>query len=302
MRALPDTPQTGLALVTVGFLIAPGLDVFAKLLTANHAPGMVGVMRFASSAAILLPLMLIAGQWSRPRLAHLLAGLFLGLALMTINAALKVMPIANALAIFFVEPLVLTLLSALILKEKIGWRRISAVAIGLVGAMIVLRPNLAAYGPSAAWPLATAFFFACYMILTRVMTLSGKLLAMQFWVSLSAVGVLGTLVLIHPPSVSGLLAASLPGPSELWLLPAMGILGVIGHQILAHGLKRAEASLIAPMQYLEIVSAVLFGWWIFNDFPDMMTWVGTAIIIASGIFVLHRERTVGAARRDMPPR
>lgn len=298
MRALPNTPQAGLALVAFGFLIAPGMDVFAKLLTANHAPGMVGVMRFATSAAILFTLIPIIGQWSRPRLGHLMGGIFLGLALMTINAAFQVMPLADALAIFFVEPLVLTILSALFLRERIGWRRISAVIVGLIGALIVLRPNITAYGVSAAWPLATAVCFACYMITTRVMTLSGNLLSMQFWMSLSAVGGLGLLIVIHPPAAAGLLTPSLPTGHEIWLVAGMGGLGVIAHQILAHGLKRAEASLIAPMQYLEIVSAILFGWWIFYDFPDAMTWVGTAIIVASGVYVLHRERKTAAPEED----
>lgn len=280
--------------MTFGFLIAPGMDVFAKLLTANHAPGMVGVMRFSTSAAILVVLIPVIGQWSRPRLGHLLGGIFLGLALMTINAAFQVMPLANALAIFFVEPLVLTILSALFLGEKIGWRRISAVIAGLVGAMIVLRPNMLAYGPSAAWPLATALFFACYMITTRVMTISGNLLSMQFWMSLSAVGSLGLLMLVSPAPLKGLVTPSLPSGTEIWFVLGMGGLGVLTHQILAHGLKRAEASLIAPIQYLEIVSAILFGWWIFHEFPDALTWVGTAIIVASGIYVLHRERRATA--------
>jgi drug/metabolite transporter (DMT)-like permease len=296
MRAVPDTPQAGLVLVTVGFLIAPGLDVFAKLLTANHTPGMVGLLRFSTASLILLCLLTVLGGWSRPSRGHLVGGLFLGLALISINAALEVMPIANALAIFFVEPLVLTALSALILKERIGWRRIAAVAVGLIGAMVVLRPNLAEYGPAAAWPLVTALCFACYMLVTRVMTLGGHLLALQFWTSCAAVMVIGTMVLLAPAGVEHLLAPSWPTGSEWTLVLAMGALGVVGHQTLAHGLKRAEASLIAPMQYLEIVSGTLFGWWVFSDFPDFWTWVGTGIIVSSGIYVLHREQQLGRKR------
>ena len=301
MRAVPDTPQAGLVLVTVGFLIAPGLDVFAKLLTANHTPGMVGLLRFSTASLILLCLLTVLGGWSRPSRGHLVGGLFLGLALISINAALEVMPIANALAIFFVEPLVLTALSALILKERIGWRRIAAVAVGLIGAMVVLRPNLAEYGPAAAWPLVTALCFACYMLVTRVMTLGGHLLALQFWTSCAAVMVIGTMVLLAPAGVEHLLAPSWPTGSEWTLVLAMGALGVVGHQTLAHGLKRAEASLIAPMQYLEIVSGTLFGWWVFSDFPDFWTWVGTGIIVSSGIYVLHREQQLGRKRERSAP-
>lgn len=294
---LSRTPRTGLALVTVGFLLAPGLDVISKWLVQTHSPAMVGLMRFTAQAALLVPLVTLFGQWGRPRAGHLAGGVLLGVALATFNSALAVMPVANAIAIFFVEPFILTILSALILKERIGWRRIAAVGVGLLGAIVVIRPNWAEYGPAAGWPLATALCFACYMLVTRVMSMGGRLLALQFWTSLFAVGFLALLVAWGGGAGGwaggggiAMLAPSLPRGTEYALVAGLGVMGIVAHQMLAHGLSRAEASLVAPMQYLEIVSATALGWLVFGNFPDPLTWAGTAIIIGAGLYVFHRER------------
>ena len=288
-RVIPDTPRAGLLLAVVAFLIAPGMDVFAKL-TQTLSPGMIMTGRFAVVSVFLLPLMMWAGQMIRPRAGHWAAGVFLGFALLCFNTALTVMPIANAIAIFFVEPLILTLLSALLLGERIGWRRISAVCVGLVGAMIVIRPNFEEYGTTALLPLGTAVFFACYMLVTRVMTQAGDRLALQFWTGISAMLVmLGASVIWSGLEMPGL-ELSWPDRGELLLFAGMGVVAVITHQMIANALARAEAGVVAPIQYLEIVSAVLFGWWIFGDLPDLLTWIGGAIIIASGVYVFHRER------------
>lgn len=293
--ALPRTPGTGLALVTAGFLIAPGLDVISKWLTQAHSPGAVALMRFSAQVLVLLPLVVLFRQWGAPRAGHILGGALLGTALVTFNSALQVMPVANAIAIFFVEPFLLTTLSALVLKERIGPRRIGAVAVGLAGALVVIRPNWAAYGAAAAWPLATALCFACYMLVTRVMSMGGRLLGLQLWTSLFAALWIAALILLGAilsgsgPGVASL-AAALPRGTELLLVAGLGLIGVAGHQLLAHGLARAEASLVAPMQYLEIVSATALGWLVFGNFPDRLTWAGTAIIVGAGLYVLHRER------------
>jgi drug/metabolite transporter (DMT)-like permease len=202
--------------------------------------------------------------------------------------------VANAIAIFFVEPFLLTLLSALVLGERIGWRRIGAVAVGLVGALIVIRPNWAVYGPAAAWPLVTALCFACYMLVTRVLSMGGRLLGMQLWTSLFAALWIGALIAWGDGAGVATLAASLPRGEELPLVAGLGLIGVAGHQLLAQGLARAEASLVAPMQYLEIVSATALGWLVFGNLPDAPTWAGTAIIVGAGLYVLHRERAVSA--------
>lgn len=290
LPAPPRTPGAGLALVTAAFLVAPTMDIIAKILVQQHSPAMTGLMRFSVQAAALAPMVAIFGRWAPPRPGHVAGGVLLGTALATFNAALEVMPVANAIAIFFVEPFILTILSALVLKERIGWRRVLAVVVGLAGALIVIRPNWAEYGPAAAWPLATASCFAGYMLVTRVMSMGGRLLALQFWTSLSAAGFLTLLVAWGGGAGVAMLAHSLPRGAEWGLVVPLVAIGIVTHQMLAQGLARAQASQVAPLQYLEIVSATALGWLVFGNFPDPLTWTGTAIIVGAGLYVFHRER------------
>jgi drug/metabolite transporter (DMT)-like permease len=295
VKAIPNTPQAGVTLMASAMIFAPFMDMFAKLLTETMSPGAIGLWRFMAQSLILLPFMLAMKQWGRPTWMHLLAGIFLGVALLAINAALKHMPIPNAIAIFFVEPLILTLMSAVILGESLGWRRLSAVSVGLVGALVVIRPNWEAFGPAAIYPLITAVCFASYLLITRVMTQKGSRVALQFWIGVFAMLALALATAIGHPLGVPVLTLSWPGQRELMLLACMGVLAAISHQMIANAFARAEAGALAPLQYLEIISAVLIGWFVFHDFPDRWTWVGTVIIISSGIYVFYRERQL--ARR-----
>ncbi len=295
MKPIPDTPQADVALMAGAMVFAPFMDMFAKLLTETMSPGAIGLGRFLAQSLILLPFVLIMGQWRRPSWLHLLAGIFLGAALLSLNAALKHMPIPNAIAIFFVEPLILTLMSAAILGERLVWRRLSAVTAGLIGALIVIRPNWAAFGPAAVYPLITAVCFASFLLITRVMTQKGGRVALQFWIGVFAMLALAVATVIGDHFGAPALTLSWPGQWELMLLACMGLLAAISHQMIANAFARAEAGALAPLQYLEIISAVLIGWFVFHDFPDRLTWVGTAIIIGAGIYVFYRERQL--ARR-----
>jgi len=293
-----------MALMIAAMLIGPSLDVVAKLLMERLSPGQVATTRFLLQSAFLLPAVWAIGQLARPERLHVLAGCFLAGAIFCINMALREMPVANVLAIFFVEPLILTLLAALILRERLGWRRLMAVAVGLMGALIVLRPNLAAYGVSAIWPVATAVLFAVYMLITRVMSTRGGRLALQFWTGAVAAIALGTAT--GAAAVISPEAAPLAWPTgrEAVLFLGLGLLAVLVHQLIVMALSRAEAGVIAHFQYIEIVSATALGWLVFGDFPDPMTWLGTAVIIAAGVYVFRRERRLaraGALAREPEP-
>jgi drug/metabolite transporter (DMT)-like permease len=286
----PDwAAQAGLALMVGAMLIAPAMDVLAKLLVETVSPATAAAGRFFAQSLVLGPLALAAGSLGRPTRVHAAAGVFLGLALLAINAALVTMPVANVIAIFFVEPLILTLLAALLLGEKLGARRLGAVAAGLVGALVVLRPNLAAYGTAALLPLAAAVLFSFYMLITRAMTKRGGLLGLQFWIGAAACAVLAA-----GAGAEAALAAEpgwrWPTGREVALFAAVGALAAATHQMIAQALTRVEAGAVAPLQYLEIVSATLLGWLVFGDLPDALTWLGAGIIVASGLYVFHRER------------
>jgi drug/metabolite transporter (DMT)-like permease len=277
--------RTGMAMMATAMMLVPVLDVIAKFLMDRLSPLEVTASRFVVQTLILLPVFLLAKGKSWPNKGHVAAGGFLGLSLLIFNYALQEMPVANALAIFFIEPLVLTVLSALVLQEKISSRRFVAILVGLCGVLIILRPNVAFYGALAFYPLATACLFSCYMLVTRMMSQSGGQFTLQFWTGFFAalvllIGLGAEFLLV--PEIDGLVHVNW---SELGLILGMGALATVAHQLIVQALSRIEAGVAAPYQYLEIVSAVLLGWMIFGDFPDAFTWFGTVVIVGSGIYV-----------------
>ena len=286
-------------LMALAMLMVPGLDAIAKLLMERLPPLQVTFGRFLVQTLVLLPLFLSGRHRQRPGRGHILSGFFLGLALLSFNYALQVMPIANALAIFFVEPLILTLLATLVLREVLGLRRLLAISVGMGGALIVLRPNFSVYGTTALFPLAAAFLFAFYMLVTRRMSQSGGLLNLQFWTGFfAAVALLSGLALqiYAMPEKQSYLA---PDMREIGLFLLLGLLAGLGHQFIIRALAFIEAGHAAPFQYLEIVSAVILGWVIFGDFPDLPTWIGAIVIVGAGLYVARDELR---QRRDVERR
>ncbi|HUF55238.1 MAG TPA: EamA family transporter [Thermohalobaculum sp.] len=301
MPRIPDTPAAGMALMACGVSIAPVMDVCAKILTDTMSPGSVAFWRFIAQLCVLAPLFLLPRRWVWPGRYHVLGGLSLAVALVSIAAALRVMPVANVIAIFFVEPLILTLMSAYLLGEGLGWRRLTAVGIGLAGAMIVIRPSWEAFGVASLYPLITAFAFASYLLCNRVMRGQSDRIVLQFWLGAFALGALSVAIAFGEAVGVGFLAFDVPGEAELPYIVLMGLIAAGGHQLVMQGVARAEAAALAPIQYLEIIAAVLLGWAVFGDLPDLWTWVGTGVIVAAGLFVFIRERRLPPTRRAHPP-
>jgi drug/metabolite transporter (DMT)-like permease len=278
------------------------MDAFAKLASATIPVGQTLAFRFGVQSLLLLPVAALLGVLSRPGARdlqlHLVRALLIVIATWAFFTALRAMPIADAIAIFFVEPFILTLFGALFLAERIGWRRILACAVGFGGAMLVIRPSFSEFGPVAVMPLITAVCFAFYMILTRGMARRLHPVALQAWTALAAS------VLILPCLAVGR-AYGVPAldpviPQDVvWLfLLGVGITASVTHLMVSAALKYAPAATIAPLQYLEILGATLLGYLIFGDLPDTQTFLGIAIIIVSGLFVIWRER---GARRTVAP-
>jgi len=228
----------------------------------------------------------------RPADWHLYAlrGFFIAAATLLFFPAIATMPIADALAIFFVEPFILTLLSAWLLGEKVGWRRISASFAGFVGALIIIKPGSAVFSWLSVLPLAAAFCFAGYLILTRQLAQREHPVPVQFYtaafgfIAMTAALTIGTLT--H----TGFLTASLPNLQQLGLMALLGAVGTVGHLLVVLAFRYLDASVLAPFQYLEIVSAVILGWWLFTDIPSPSNWIGIAIIVSSGLYVYVREQ------------
>lgn len=289
--------ERGMVLMVVAMLLAPVMDAIAKELGQGMAATQVTWGRFLFQTAILVPWAVAAGRrLPRRHLGlHAARGFLTAGATLCFFAAVAVMPLADALAIFFVEPLLLTLLSALFLGERVGWRRLLAVAAGLAGAMVVIRPSLAVFGWHALLPLGAATCFALYLLLTRRMARHEDPVVLQLTAGLSGWLVLSLALLAGWTLGGPALAPSWPSTAEWLLLLLLGVIATLSHLLVVVAFRHAPAGVLAPFQYLEIISATILGLALFGDFPDATTWLGILLIVGSGLYVFYRERTL--ARR-----
>lgn len=285
----------GLTMMAIAMVTVPAMDAVAKYLSATLPPVQISFGRFVVPTLLLLPVILwragLRGLVPPDFWMHCARGAGISLATVFFFSALKEMPMADTAAIFFIEPLILTIFSAVFLGERIGWRRMLAVAIGFAGAMIVIRPSFAEVGLVALMPVGAALCFAGYMILTKIMAGRSDPWTMQFMAGVSGSALMGLLMLIG----LGPEGITTPGPQELGLLVALGLMAIAGHTLIIMALQRVDAAGVAPFQYLEIIGATFWGYVVFSDFPDAVTWLGVAIIVGSGIFVYIRERKAGGA-------
>lgn len=294
-RRAGDAIVLGLTLMISSTLIVPIMDVIAKYVGEQGVPALqVGWFRFAVQAAILVPILLMVAPvralWpKRPWLAAA-RGALISIATVLFFTALQFMPLVESMAIFFVEPLILTLLSAVFLSEQIGWRRLAAVVIGFAGAMLIVQPKFLEVGWPALLPLATAVCFAFYLLLTKIMAAEENALTLHLWAGV--VGCFVLTIIIALGTVAGVEAMTpVAMTSSQWaLLGVLGIVGAAAHFLIVLAFRHAPASLLAPFQYMEIVSATLLGFLVFGDFPGPITWVGVGLIVGSGVFIFWRER------------
>lgn len=290
-----DTTLRGIVLMLAFCVIAPLLDVSAKLAAEGGIPvGQITTARFVVQGLLMLPVVLVMGltlRLSGRALAFtFLRALFLILSTFSFVSGIAVMPVADALAIAFVEPFILLILGRLLFGDHVGPRRIAACAVGFFGALLVIQPSIAVFGWVALWPLGTAFFFAFYMLVTRAISAFMHPVAMQFHTSWT--GLLLCLPVMFLAQGSGI--ASLDpiwpdGWNWLWLV-GVGFWAAVSHMCMTYALKYAPSATLAPLHYSEIVVAVALGYLIFDDFPNPITWLGIAIIVSSGLYVIHRER------------
>ncbi len=285
--ALPR-PIIGVALMLVAMVNMPFIDVFAKLLGQEGVPVLQIVWaRMVFGSLLILPFALRQASPAQliPRqpLYLLLRALLMIGATFSFFWALKFLPIADALAIFFVQPLIITLLSPLILGEKVGPRRLAAVFVGFIGTLIIIRPGFVEVNPGSFLALAAGTLLALYFLLTR--RISGTIPA--------SVTTLQTTV------IGAVVASSLM--PFIWQMPtfgqwvmfiALGAVATFGHFLIVRAYDYAEASLLAPLAYTEMVMATFLGWLIFDQLPDRWTLFGVSILIACALYISMRERAV----------
>jgi drug/metabolite transporter (DMT)-like permease len=276
-----------LAAVAVFALMDAGL----KTLSTHYPPFQVAALRGASSLPLVLAWALatvggralLQARWS----LHLLRAV-LGIAMMaSFVYALRTLPLSTAYSIFFVAPLLITALSVPFLKEYVGPRRWTAIAIGLLGVLVVLRPSgegvLVGGVPSLAGlaVLLAALGYAISAITVRVLARTDSTQAMVVW--LMALMALGAGALAAPGWVPLRL-------EHAWVIAGIGIGGALGQYAITEAFRLGEASLIAPLEYTALVWGVALDLALWGVLPDAVTWLGAGIIVASGLYLLHREK------------
>ncbi|MFB9171877.1 DMT family transporter [Roseibium salinum] len=291
---IDQNPLLAIFLMSSAMLMIPVMDIIAKYLSMELPPLEITFGRFFFQFLICLAIALVTGRITRlggsQPVVNYLRGMLLGSASLCFFTAVKYMSVATAISIFFVEPMVLTVLAALLLKEQVGPRRIGAILVGLIGAIVVLRPNLAEIGLVSLLPVVTAVLFSFYLLINRLYPARDDLLTIQFSAGLSATLMLaGALFIGNLVGLEGV-EFTLPSGPQSGLLALIGLISFAGHGLVVSAFQRGSASLLAPLQYMEIVSATLFGYLVFSDFPDGPTWVGISLIIGSGLYITHRER------------
>lgn len=276
---------------------APAIDVFGKLATEEIPAAEITFARFLLQTILLAPIVVWRRAFTAPPARdlamHAARGVLMAIATVFFFAALKHMPIADAISIFFVEPFLLILLGAWLLGEKVGWRRYAACAVGFVGAMIVIQPSYEELGWTAALPLGTALTFAFYMILTRHLAPRSDPFAMQTYAGIAGALFMAVVLWIGEGTGDPTFDPVWPSPWFMWMLLGVGVVATSSHLLIVFASRYAPASVLAPLQYLEIVAATIYGYLIFGDFMSPDKWLGVAIIIGSGLFIFWRERRLG---------
>lgn len=209
---------------------------------------------------------------------------------MTFLAAFKFLALADAHAIAAVAPLIGTVLAALVLGEAVGPRRLAAVAVGFLGVVIIVRPGAGVFDLAALIPLFAALLFAIYQVMTRALAQADGPATMLLYT-----GVVGAVAL----TVAVPFSWRPPTTGDWLLLVLVGVLGTAAHWLLILALTKAQASVIQPFTYALVVWAVIVGFVGFGDFPDAWTFGGGAVVIASGVYVIVREREI--AKKAPPP-
>jgi len=286
--------------------VLPVMDAIAKYMAVvgGMSPAQVTFYRFFFQVVCTLPLLLMVSPSAlfsakRPWM-NCLRGVLHASASLMFFAAVKYMPLADVFAIYFVEPFMLTMMSALFLGDRVGWKRWTAIVVGFGGAMIVIQPSFEIFGWTSLLPVACAFLYTLYLFLNRAIGDADSPLVMQTMSGIAGTLFMGAALLAGDALGDKDFAVSLPQSGlALALLVLLGSISGYMHLLIVRAFRLAPLSLLAPFQYFEIISATILGYALFSDFPTPSKWLGIFIIVASGLFIIWRERQQAGANR--PP-
>jgi drug/metabolite transporter (DMT)-like permease len=280
-----DRPFRGIALILASTVFLGTSDVTAKYLSATLPSIEIAWIRFLTFALIMVPAMLPGSPLyalpSDRRGLQLVRGAALLASSLLFISGLRFLPVAEASATAFVSPLFVTALAIFFLGESVGLRRWLATATGLVGVLIILRPGTSAFHPAAFFPLVSALAWACTLIMTRMLSGRDHATTTMTYSSIAGVCILSALVPL------------------VWVAPSwhdilfgifIGIASTAGQWIVVLAFRYADASVLAPYSYTQLLWVGMLGFIVFGEVPDVWTVTGALFIVASGLYTAHRER------------
>lgn len=285
------SPAAGMLLLVAAMMLTPATSGIAKYLTQSLPPLQVVWARYFFHFLLFLPFVAWRYGWAtfRPRrpVLQVVRGLTLLASTCCFIYAIRSMPLADALAVLFVYPFIVTLLSPLVLGDAVGRMRWTAVSIGFLGTMIIIRPGFETVSAGTLFALGAGFAFSTYVLITRSLRGGAPALVTLLWTGL--IGTLVTTALLPTMWV-------MPTATEGVLMVMIGATSAFSHYMIILAYERASAPQLAPFGYVEIIGATFVGYMFFGDFPDVATWIGIAVVIASGLFIAWREHVRGVAR------
>ena len=268
----------------LAWVMLPIMDGFAKYLSADLPVLQITWARYFFTVAFTFPIMFFFFKnqlkWSDKPKLQLIRGLILLTANICFFYSISIISLAKALTLAFVAPLIVTAFSPVFLGEKVGVRRWSAVTIGFIGSLVVIRPGFVEINLASLAALGTGIMYGFYLIITRKLSTSDNPL-----LTLLLTGVVGAVIIscVMP------FVWVKPTLNQWSMMAAIGVFACIGHLFLILSLKYADASKLAPFSYFEIITNIIIGYYFFSDFPDNWTFLGLFIIVLSGIYISRRE-------------
>ena len=283
--ARADRPLKGIALILAATIFLGCSDVTSKYLSATLPSVEIAWIRFVVFVLIMSPAMLpgspLFALRTERRGLQLLRGAALVVSSLLFISGLRLLPVAEASATGFVAPLLVTALSIVLLGERVGPRRWVATAVGLFGVLIILRPGTSAFQPAAFFPLVSALVWALTLIMTRMLSATERAITTMTYSSIAGLCILTVLI----PFV--------------WVAPSwrdiafgvlIGFASTAGQWIVVVAFRYADASVLAPFSYTQLLWVSILGFLVFGEVPDVWTVTGAAFIVASGLYTAHRER------------
>ena len=304
---LPSKSGYAILFIVLGMFFISVNDMVIKRFSGEYPLHQMVFLRSAIGLLFTLILIQLEGGWrilktDQPGL-HALRAVMVFASNMTYFAALAVLPLPDATALFFIAPIMITVLSIPILGERVGPRRWGAVIVGFCGTLIMVRAQGSTQGDVSIWiyllPILAALFYASMQVLTRKLAKT-KASAMAFYIQITFVlfcGISGLIVgsgqfvdgIEHPSLVFLLRAWIVPSAADMSYFVLIGILATGVGYCLSQAYRSAPAATVAPFEYVLLPMSIVWGWVIFADWPGLPVWFGSAIIIAAGLYVIWRE-------------